>query len=185
MPTDQIFLDSLRVRTIGPDIDLSRFRCEDGIDQFLRERASEHHRKRMSTVTCWMSGDDLVGYMTTTMAYTQFTNSKWWLEVKLGDIRMFPQGKIQDKFPAMLIGMLGVDARHKCKGLGKVMVQKAIVYAMDAASTIGCRIVCVDSDRTPEAMGLYQRMGFSTAKDQETRPRLWMYLDLQERAEGE
>jgi ribosomal protein S18 acetylase RimI-like enzyme len=181
MPTDRAFLDGLLVRPIAPDIDLGRFKCEESIDKFLRERACEHHRKRMSAVTCWMDGNELAGYMTTTMGYTQFTDAKWWLDIKMGDIRFFPQGKVQDKFPAMLIGMLGVDTRYKGRGLGKEMVQTAIVYAMDAASTVGCRIVHVDSDRTDVAMGLYRAMGFSMAQGQEKRTKAWMYLDLKER----
>lgn len=192
MPTDQAFLDSLRVRPIGRDIDLSGFDCDSdnaetggGINAFLKEQACEHHEKRMSAVTCWLSGGDVAGYMTTSMGYTRFTDSPWWSGIGLLGIKFTRQGKDEKQFPAVLIGMLGVDKRFLEKGLAKVMVGEALSSALEAAPKIGCRIVHVDSLRTPSAIGLYTKMGFTMADKQEKRGKAWMYFDLKARPANE
>lgn len=185
MGNDAEFLSELTDRPIGRDIDLNRFECEPGIDAFLREKACEHHEKRISTVTCWLNGPELAGYITTSMALTQFTDSKWWRLIGLDNIEFVAGAGAQKRFPAMQIGMLGVDKRYRSKGLARLMVKRALVYAMDAASTIGCRIVFVESLKNDDAISLYRSLGFSAAAGQDTRPKLWMYLDLGLRQAGD
>jgi hypothetical protein len=50
---------------------------------------------------------------------------------------------------------------------------------ISSADHVGCRIVHVDSDRTPEALGLYRSVGFVMPDGQdEKRATAWMYFDL-------
>ena len=191
MGIDQKFLDSLEKRIIGPDIDLAKFDCDGdngpnsgGINWFLKTCALEHHRKRLSTVTCWLHEENPAGYMTISMGYTEFKDSQWWRKIGLGGIKYTEGGRDAKKFPAMLIGMLGVDKGYRGRGLGKEMVREAITCALEAAPKIGCRIVHVDSLRTEGAIGLYESMGFTMADDQDNRAAPWMYFDLKERPDG-
>lgn len=185
MGTDREFLDSLVVRQIGRDIVSSTdFHCKDEIDWFLRERACDHHERRMSVATCWMKDGTLAGYMTASMGFTQHDDAKWRTLLGLVSIKFTATGKDEKRFPAMLIGMLGVDQRFRGRGLGRHMVKAAVVRAIAAADTIGCRIVHVDSDRTPEALALYQSVGFSMPDGQDAkRATAWMYFDLGVRRE--
>jgi ribosomal protein S18 acetylase RimI-like enzyme len=179
MASDQTFLSGLKVREIGPDLDLTRFQCKEEIDWFLRERACDHHEKRMSVAMCWLDGNELAGYMTTSMGYTEHDDSSWRGLLGLVGVKLRPNGKDLKRFPAMLIGMLGVDQRYRGRGLGRHMVKAAVVSALAAADTVGCRIVHVDSDRTPEALALYKSAGFVMPDGQDPkRATAWMYFDL-------
>lgn len=104
--------------------------------------------------------------------------SPWWKDVKLGGVKLARAGKDQINFPALLIGVLGVDRDYRRRGIASRMIETAIDYANEAAITIGCRLVHVDSDKTEAAMNLYASMGFTKASGQEKRSRTWMYLDL-------
>jgi hypothetical protein len=65
------------------------------------------------------------------------------------------------------------------------MLKYAVVQAMSAAETVGCRLVCVDSDKTPDALGLYQSAGFATPAGLDPkRATAWMYFDLKARSSG-
>jgi ribosomal protein S18 acetylase RimI-like enzyme len=179
MPSDEAFLNSLTVRPLGRDIDLTRFDCKEEVNWFLRERAVEHHEKRMSSATCWLKDGELAGYMTTSMGFTEHDEAAWRRALDLVGVKFTKTGKDQKRFPAMLIGMLGVDVRFRGRGLARRMVRTAVVSALSAANDIGCRIVHVDSDRTPEALSLYRSLGFTMPEGQDPkRGTAWMYFDL-------
>lgn len=191
MGNDDNFLASLEIRQIDSDIDLDNFDCDEGegtepgsINWYLRNAALEHHKKRVSTVTCWLNNGNLTGFMTTTMSYAEIKESSWRDKLGLGSVKIKEQGKHIKRFPAMLIGMLGVDKRYRGKGLGKLMVGEAIASAFEIAPKVACRIVQVDSLWTDDAMGLYTAMGFTLAEGKEDRGTAWMYFDLKERLDG-
>jgi ribosomal protein S18 acetylase RimI-like enzyme len=169
---------------IGRDMDLGRFQCKEEIVWFLRTQAVSYHEKRLAVVKCWIFDGELVGYMTTSMGLTEHNEPKWRTLLGLAGIKrtMDGTGKDMHRFPAMLIGQLGVDTRYQGRGVGGLMVKHAIVSAMGAADDFGCRIVHVDSDRTPSALKLYTSAGFTLPEGQdESRGKAWMYFDLKAR----
>lgn len=82
------------------------------------------------------------------------------------------------RFPALLIGMLGVSKRYEGRGLGKVMVRYAIGQATELSLVTGCRFVTVDADLNDRAINMYTSLGFSRVKQKGTRRTVWMFYDL-------
>lgn len=184
MPSDQAFLDSLAARQLCPDLDVGAFECgQSAIDWYLREAAREHHDSRITSVMCWASQDgDVAGYVTTSMHLIEIESPDQRLEMDLKHLVRTEGGKLVKRFPALLIGMLGVCTRYKGRGLGKYMVKHAIGQAHSLSRTIGCRLVAVDSDKTTEALALYRSVGFTEIDNREarrgTRHTVEMYFDL-------
>ncbi len=177
---DQGFLDGLTTREVGPDIDSSQFKCGEGVDWFLKKVACSYHLKRISRVTCWMSGRELAGYIATSMSLMQLYTATQKEQLGLEKVKFHEQQKNEAKFfPAFLIGMLGVCERHQRKGLGSVMVKYAIGEARAISEAVGCRFVVVDSEKTDKALGLYKKNNFTIIEGQDAeRETAWMYFDL-------
>jgi GNAT superfamily N-acetyltransferase len=183
MPTDQAFLDGLAVGPLARNLDLTKFRCNPAIDWFLTEVAGDHHEKRVSAVTCWVNVDDVAGYIATSMTTVEIGDSTQRGLLGLAATIFRKGGGHSKRFPAFLIGMLGVCERHRRLGLGEHMVKYAIGQAMTLAADVGCRFVTVDSDPTDEALGLYRKLGFNAIEGQDKkRATVWMYFDLGHRA---
>lgn len=182
MPTDRKWLDSLTVRSIGADVELGKFSCNPNIDWWLRTIGLEMHAKRLSYVTCWLEGKDLAGYVATAMSLVEMIREEQRGELGVQQ-QIMPTGTIMKSFPALLIGMLGTCNRYQRRGLGREMVLFAVGQAEKLSESAGCRFVTVDSDRTPEALGLYGACKFKEvqqkpAKPGEERKTVWMYRNL-------
>lgn len=167
MPADPAFLDSLIVRAIGRDINTDGFDCNPAVNWFLKNKACEFHEKRLNVATCWMSGGELVGFVTTSMTTMQVQSSAQREKAGLQGIIVREGGAQFDKFPALLIGVLGVCVPHRKRGVGERMVRYVLGQAL--TGSVGCRFVQVDSEPTPEALGLYQKCGFERLEKQDRK----------------
>jgi GNAT superfamily N-acetyltransferase len=177
---DRAFLESLSHRSIGADIDTSVFRCDENIDWYLREVALDHHNRGITSVFCWLLGNTLVGYATTSMNILDMKDyPATERECRgLADILQIKGGKLCKRFPALLIGMLGVSIDHRRKGLGDEMVSFAIGQARSTSADVACRFVTVDATDTEAATLLYEKNGFVRAHGQNNRGKVAMYYDL-------
>ncbi len=178
MPIDQTFLDNLRPRPIGRDVDTSKFTCNPRIDWYVATVASDHHERRITSVMCWLHNGDLAGYITTSMTIIQLKESKLRQLLGLAGVLLKKDGKHFDRFPGLLIGMLGVCDRYKRRGLGQHMVKYAVGQARSLSNEVGCRLVTVDSDKTEEATSLYKKLGFQIPEGQDRENTVWMYYDV-------
>lgn len=176
MTADPAFLNSLTRCPLDKAIDLSGWKCDDAVDWFLREQAHLWHDQRANTVTCWLDGKTLVGFVTTSMDQLLVESPEERDHMGLTGLKVHEQGKHYKRFPALLIGVLGVHAGHQGRGIGRVMVN----FSIDQAKTgPGCRFVKVDSYNTPDALRLYERTGFVRLDDQDPkRSTIAMYYDL-------
>ena len=168
MPIDEAFLESLRVRAIGRDVDTSGFSCEKNIDWYVKNAACDHHEKRIAAVHCFMHGAEVAGYVTTSMADIKFNDKKLRDGLGLGGILLREGGSLRERFPALLIGMLGVSTAFQRKGLGERMVMHAIGLASTLSDGAGCRLVVVDSDKTDRALALYRKLNFREVQVRDT-----------------
>ena len=66
--------------------------------------------------------------------------------------------------PAILLGMLAVDAEYQNQGLGSALLQDAVIRSRFVADNIGAKILVVDP-LTPELEGFYERFGFRRIAD--------------------
>lgn len=181
MPIDEAFIASLDVRPISRSLDVSTFNCHPSIDWFLTEKACELHEKRFTTVRCWLADGDLAGYITTSMNVVEIESADR-QERGLQGIVVVQGQKFYDKFPALLIGMLGVCERYRGRGLGEHMVKWAVGQALSLGEIAACRFVVVDSDKNDAALRMYAKCGFTARPGQkESRPALSMYFDLRSR----
>ena len=66
--------------------------------------------------------------------------------------------------PAILLGMLAVDADYRGQGLGSALLQDAVIRSRFVANNIGAKVLVVDP-LTPELEGFYERFGFKRRAD--------------------
>lgn len=82
-----------------------------------------------------------------------------------------------ENFPAIKIGRLAVNKNIQISGLGKMIVNNIIQYAINLNEDCACKIITVDA--YSESLGFYEKMGFEyfTENDSEESERQ-MFLDL-------
>ena len=178
MPTDDEFLKSLVARPIDDQINSANFKCNDTIDWYLTTQAASQHKKRITNVMCWLKDNDLAGYVTTSMTEVTLEESPLRVLHGLAEVLLRKGGSHRKRFPGLLIGMLGVSERYKRKGLGAHMVKFAVGQAIACCDTAACRFVAVDSDATPEAIGMYQKVGFVAVENKKRTDTVRMHFDL-------
>ncbi len=66
--------------------------------------------------------------------------------------------------PAILLGMLAVDADYRDQGLGSALLQDAVIRSRFVADNIGAKVLVVDP-LTPKLEGFYERFGFKRIAD--------------------
>lgn len=178
MPTDERFLDGLAVQPFGPHINTASFHCDEYLDWFLANAAAKCIQQRLDVLTCWMDGEHVAGYIATAMSELLLREStdRHFLGLVL---KMHSTAKDLERFPALLIGMLGVCEKYQGKGLGLRMANVAKGQAEILSRSVGCRFVIVDSEKTPKAVGLYTKAGFHEVSGTDAkRKTVRMYYDL-------
>lgn len=80
-------------------------------------------------------------------------------------------------FPAIKIGRLAVNKNIKKSGLGKMMINYIIDYALKQNEKCACKLITVDAYN--QSLGFYEKMGFEylspNDEDEDTRQ---MFLNL-------
>ncbi len=66
---------------------------------------------------------------------------------------------VPESVPAILLGMLAVDARFQHLGLGAQLLRDAVLRSASAAAIVGARALIVDA-ATDAARSFYERYGF-------------------------
>ena len=64
-----------------------------------------------------------------------------------------------EELPAILLGRIGVDAKHGGRGLGAALLKHFMLKAIEVAGSVGVRLVLVHA-KDEEAKGFYQHYGF-------------------------
>lgn len=65
--------------------------------------------------------------------------------------------------PAITIGRLAVDRGWQNKGIGRVIIQRIVMFALDASKYSGTRLVLVQAKS--EAFDFYKKLGFEFVMD--------------------
>ena len=66
--------------------------------------------------------------------------------------------------PAILLGMLAVEADYCGQGLGSALLQDAVIRSQFVADNIGAKVLVVDP-LTPDLESFYERFGFKRISD--------------------
>lgn len=178
MPDDIAFLNSLKVRDMSPTISLEGWACDEKIDWYVRNTALTFHDQRLARMKCWLYQDRLAGFITTNMDRLTVQSSEERKELGLDGLSVTEDGTAFIRYPALLIGQLGVCSEFRRKGLARRMVQYAVGQAFESGP--GCRFVIVDAVPTEEAVALYKGQGFGELEvpNKRNSSTIEMYLDL-------
>lgn len=130
--------------------DLSGFSCGvNAVDNWLAKHA--RHACKRGTAVVYVSFDgtgSLAGFYTLSAHSMDRNAMTGWLA------RNAP-----DQIPVILLGMLGVNASHAGKGLGRQLLLDAYHRAKGAAETIGAKALVVDP-LDDNVAGFYLDVGF-------------------------
>jgi GNAT superfamily N-acetyltransferase len=64
-----------------------------------------------------------------------------------------------EEMPATLLGRIGVDAKHKGRGLGAALLKHFMFKAIEVAGSVGVRLVLVHA-KDEDAKSFYRHYGF-------------------------
>ena len=130
--------------------DFDGFNCgEESLDSWLH-RSSRHAEAASSArVFVTTDGTHVVGY---------YALAAGQVEAKDGTARLVkgqPRGK---PIPVAILARLAVDEGHQSEGIGRSLLQDALLRGAEAAQAVGMRAFLVHAHG--EAQGFYLRFGF-------------------------
>lgn len=159
-------IEGLTTEALSPDHDRSSFSCGiEALDQYLRERATQDVRRRITN--CFVA----VGPAGEIAAYYTFAATGIPLTELAPEVtRRLPR---YPTVPAALIGRLAVDRRFRGQGLGAALIVDALARAMHAEPAIFALVVDAKDDT---ALRFYQHLGFERFVTQPMR----LYLPVAE-----
>ncbi len=137
---------------ISADHDVASFRCgRTSLDDWLRRRAFPNEAAGASrTFVTTLSGSlTVVGYYALAAGSVR-------LDTVSGRIRR----NMPDPIPVVVLARLAVDTRHQKSGLGRSLLQDAIVRSVSAATTVDMRAMIIHA-LTEEAGLFYVKLGFA------------------------
>jgi GNAT superfamily N-acetyltransferase len=130
--------------------DLGAFSCgEESLDSWLHRYSRHAEAAGSARVFVTTDGTDVVGYYALVVGQ---------VEAKDGTARLVkgqPRGKA---IPVVILARLAVDERHQNKGLGRSLLQDALLRSAGAAQAVGIRALLVHAHE--EARDFYLRFGF-------------------------
>lgn len=129
--------------------DLNDFLCTDEVGKYESEYLGK-------TTLVYYDGE-LIAYYTVSndllrKEYLQTFRSF----TKLGEYRL-------EGIPAITIGRLAVDKKWQNRGIGRTIIQRIAMYALDTSKYSGTRLLLVQSKQ--EAFDFYKALGFDFVAD--------------------
>jgi ribosomal protein S18 acetylase RimI-like enzyme len=170
------------LRRLVDEFDCSSIYPDDEIavevDRFLRHGMVRDLRYRTSSTFVALSERsehaDLMGYVTVCLGSIQLT------EPERDDVGAPP---FISSFGAIKIAMLGVDRRHRHKGVGEALVDYVVARSRRVADLFAVRFVCADVN--PNVIDWYAQQDFVACEKGHRRGTTSMRLDLLKRDEIE
>jgi GNAT superfamily N-acetyltransferase len=133
--------------------ELDGFACgEPALDEWLKKHARAANASESARVFVTTGADSaaVVGYYA--LAAAQVEPAEATERAKKGLPSRRP-------VPAVLLARLAVDQRHQGVGLGRSLLQDALLRCVEAADTIGVRVLLVHA-KHEQAQGWYLQYGF-------------------------
>jgi len=145
------FPDGFRVETLRRDHPRKKFRSGQGlVDDWLATKALQHQEKHLSVTRVLLDdGSAVAGYYTLATGQVDFSD----LPAEI--VRRLPRRQL----PVAILAWLGVDVGMQGRGLGRLLLARALRDCHDAGQTfafIAVILDCVDD----AAKAFYQRYDF-------------------------
>lgn len=139
-----------------------------GVHDFFYNKAITYNHNKISTVRIVRTDGRIVAFFAVSMSAISLqhleSNEKLDLVTPL-------------RYPAMLIGQLGVDKKFRGKGIGQHICNFCLGLAQDTGEKIACRYVILQTN--PDKTALYNKMGFTKSpKHIDENNKIWMYRKL-------
>lgn len=157
------------------------FDCgDDDLNDFLLNKSIEFSKEQLATTFVIQNAEITVAYYSifNDSVNTQHIDfaSKSAAARFLKSLVSFPKRHLKS-YPAIKIGRLGVTNSIQRSGLGKIIVNSIIEYAIELNEQCACKIITVDA--YTQSLQFYERLGFKYFSDSDigddTRQ---MYLNL-------
>jgi predicted GNAT family N-acyltransferase len=130
--------------------DLGDFDCgEQSLNTWIHRYARHAEAARSAKVYVTTDGSTVVGYYALTVG--QVDPAKATTRLLKGQ----PAGQ---SVPVAILGRLAVDAEHRGRGLGRSLLQNALLRCVYAGQAVGIRAIVVHAHA--EAKGFYEAFGF-------------------------
>lgn len=142
--------DFRRPEPIRADHEIAEFDCGSAAQTiWLREYAVQAHRAGSSRVfvSCVSGSDRVAGY---------YALAAGGVERDVAPKRV-SQGLGRYPIPVVILTRLGVDIEHQGEGLGRSLVQDALLQTAATAEHVGVRALLIHAE-TPEAAAFYGRI---------------------------
>lgn len=142
-----------RPEPLGKHHRLDEFDCgEPALDEWLKRHARSAHASGSARVfvTTLDDGETVVGYYA--LAAAQVAPE----EATARALKGQPQAR---PVPAILLARLAVDRAHQSAGLGRSLLQDALLRCLEAAEAIGARVLLVHA-KHDTAKAWYMQYGF-------------------------
>lgn len=155
---------SLRIEALHPAHETSRFECgEPALDDYLRQRASQHVRRRVAQVFVAVApqATEVLGYYAVSAAsFDRDDRDDLAPEVA----RRLPHYPV----PAALIGRLAADRKTRGQRVGEFLLLDALHRVRLVSASLGVHAVVVDALHV-DAARFYARYGFQPFPSQPLR----------------
>jgi GNAT superfamily N-acetyltransferase len=130
--------------------DLGDFDCgEQSLNTWIHRYARHAEAAQSAKVYVTTDGSTVVGYYA--LAVGQVEPDKGTARLVKGQ----PAGR---SVPVVILARLAVDSEHQGRGLGRSLLQNALLRCVHAAQAVGIRALVVHTH--PEAKGFYEALGF-------------------------
>ncbi len=138
--------------------DREGFACgEPTLDDYLRQRATQHHRDGISTSHVLVDNDDpsrILGYYSLSAA-----------QLLLNDLQEADRKRLPNyPVPAIRMGRLAIAAGEQGKGHGDYLLAHAVARCLALREQLGVRVLLVDA-LNEKAARFYRAYGFREAAE--------------------
>lgn len=152
-----------------PKLDLTE---DDGsdpleIDRFFHNDLEKYHNNKLSTVRLVRIDGKIIGYFTVSMNGIE-------LNILSKDEKV--TGTSTKKYPAMLLGRMGVDKKFRSKGIGRSICKFCQGLADVVSESVACR--CIMLHTTLNKVRFYQKLGFVQSANPPKKGIVSMYVRI-------
>lgn len=131
---------------------------------YLEVNAAYDIRVQMGLTYLARYNKQVVGFMTLAMAHLDKAEQQ--------TLGIDAYGNI----PVLAITALATDKRYERRGVGRYMVNSAILLALDMSRRVACRAIYLNAD--PDAIGFYKKLNFEPLPHSPDTDGAPMYFDL-------
>ena len=170
MPTPDVDLRQLTVRKLDEGVELSDFDCslddDLGLNEFIHEEAMQYQNESLGVTHLFYHQDCLVGYVTVAMGSIGVRETRLYL----------PFFGPKRRYPALLLGRLGVDNRYRNRNIGHCICLWSIGLAKELSKKVGCRFVVLMTNQSK--VGFYLKSGFEICPKYEKKQKVLVYFRI-------